>query len=46
MPRVSSRHQQRTVAAMPLVLFVGLPASGKTTRAKQLLSHLQQYLFP
>lgn len=31
---------------MPLVLFVGLPASGKTTRAKQLLSHLQQHLFP
>ena len=32
--------------AMPLVLFVGLPASGKTTRAKQLLAHLQQHLFP
>jgi len=31
---------------MPLVLFVGLPASGKTTRAKQLLAHLQQQLFP
>ena len=31
---------------MPLVLFVGLPASGKTTRAKQLLAHLQQHLFP